>query len=55
MFDRFWQARNSRRAGARLGLAIVKAIVAAHGGQVAVESHIGQGTAFTFTLPVAHA
>ncbi len=34
-----------------MGLYIVQEIVAAHGGQVTVESGEGQGTTFTLTLP----
>jgi signal transduction histidine kinase len=36
-----------------MGLAIVKAIVAAHGGSITVNSQPGQGSTFTFTVPVA--
>jgi PAS domain S-box-containing protein len=54
IFDRFWQARSHGRSGAGLGLTIVKGIVEAHGGQVWVESEVGKGSAFHFTLP-AHA
>ena len=53
VFDRFWQARETRRAGAGLGLAIVKGIVEAHGGEIAVESTLGAGTRFWFDIPVA--
>jgi PAS domain S-box-containing protein len=53
VFDRFWQARKTRRAGAGLGLQIVKGIVEAHGGRVWVESELGVGTTFYFTLPTA--
>jgi two-component system, OmpR family, phosphate regulon sensor histidine kinase PhoR len=41
-----------KKSGMGLGLAIVKQFVEAHGGQVAVESEIGQGSTFRFTLPV---
>ena len=51
LFDRFWQARETRRAGAGLGLYIAKGIVEAHGGRLWVESKLGVGTTFSFTLP----
>jgi PAS domain S-box-containing protein len=53
IFDRFWQAKHTRRAGAGLGLSIAKGIVDAHGGRLWVESRLGQGSTFAFTLPVA--
>jgi PAS domain S-box-containing protein len=53
IFDRFWQAPSGRRNGAGLGLPIVKGIIEAHGGQVRVESVLGEGSTFFFTLPVA--
>ncbi len=53
VFDRFWQVKRSDRAGAGLGLAIVKGIVEAHGGRVAVESSVGEGSVFHFSLPLA--
>ena len=55
VFDRFWQARQAERGGVGLGLAIARGIVEAHGGTIAVESEIGRGTTFTFTIPVADA
>jgi PAS domain S-box-containing protein len=55
VFDRFWQARKTRRTGAGLGLQIVKGIVEAHGGRIWVESKVGVGTTFLFTLPTAQA
>jgi signal transduction histidine kinase len=51
LFDRFWRADDSDRNGAGLGLAIVKGIVEAHGGRVWLESEVGQGSTFYFTLP----
>lgn len=53
VFDRFWQATRTRKSGAGLGLSIVKGIVEAHGGKVWVDSCIGKGSMFHFTLPVA--
>jgi signal transduction histidine kinase len=53
VFDRFWQARSTRRAGAGLGLAIARGIVEAHGGEIGAASEPGRGTTFHFTLPLA--
>ena len=50
IFGRFWQADRSDRRGIGLGLAIAKGIVEAHGGRIDVESRVGEGTTFYFTL-----
>jgi len=55
VFDRYFQAERGNRhaGGSGLGLSIVKQLVEAHGGTISVESEIGQGTTFRFTLPRA--
>jgi two-component system, chemotaxis family, sensor kinase Cph1 len=53
IFGRFWQARPSDRRGIGLGLAIAKGIVEAHNGRIWVESRVGSGSTFYFTLPCA--
>src|SRR5690606_22648298 len=50
IFDRFWQAPESRGSGAGLGLAIVKGLVEAHGASVGVESEPGRGSVFRFVV-----
>jgi signal transduction histidine kinase len=58
LFDRFYRAQEARKghySGAGLGLAISKAIVDAHEGEVQVTSEPGQGSTFRVLLPVPDA
>jgi signal transduction histidine kinase len=48
-----WQGNRSDRRGIGLGLTIAKGIVEAHGGRIWVESQLGAGSSFYFTVPVA--
>ncbi|MDD5543456.1 MAG: DUF4118 domain-containing protein [Acidobacteriia bacterium] len=54
IFDKFYRGREQRYSvqGTGMGLAIVKAIVEAHGGTVGVTSQLGRGSVFHFTLPL---
>lgn len=55
IFDKFVQAPKDgkqKRKGVGLGLAFCRMAVEAHGGQIWVESVVGEGTTFTFTIPV---
>jgi signal transduction histidine kinase len=54
VFDRFWQAKETMQMGSGLGLSIAKGIVEAHGGTIWVESELGKGSSFYFTLPLAN-
>lgn len=55
IFDKFFQADNQAQAatkGTGLGLAIAKEIVEAHGGEISVESRVGDGTTFVVKIPI---
>ncbi|MDX2149262.1 MAG: ATP-binding protein [Bryobacteraceae bacterium] len=55
LFERFYRvdkARSRELGGTGLGLAIVKHLVRAQGGEVLVDSELGRGSTFSFTLPV---
>ena len=54
VFDKFFRTPGAKQqGGAGLGLAIVHEIIVSHGGQIGVQSTIGKGTTFTFSLPAA--
>lgn len=56
LFDRFYRtdkARSRDKGGTGLGLAVVKGILNAHGSEIGVESKVGEGSVFYFTLNVA--
>ncbi len=55
IFERFYKADRSRervKGGNGLGLSLVKKIVELHGGNVSVDSRVGEGSIFTVTLPI---
>ena len=51
VFERYWLVRDANPKGTGLGLYIAKGLVEAHGGTVRVESRLGVGSRFVFTLP----
>jgi signal transduction histidine kinase len=52
IFDRFWKKETPGAKGTGLGLFIARGIVEAHGGQIWVNSDLGHGATFYFTLPL---
>jgi two-component system phosphate regulon sensor histidine kinase PhoR len=64
VFERFYKTDRARSkvgfvgpggVGSGLGLAIARHVVEAHGGRMSAESEVGQGSTFTFTLPITAA
>ena len=54
IFERLYRGDKSRtHKGFGLGLSLVRAVLKAHGGEIRVESEVGRGSAFTFSLPEA--
>jgi signal transduction histidine kinase len=53
IFEKFGRAAGSAKPGTGLGLFLSRSFAEAHGGSLAVESHPGEGSVFTLTLPVS--
>jgi NtrC-family two-component system sensor histidine kinase KinB len=51
IFEKFFQVPGATTGGSGLGLTIAREIVLAHGGKIGVESEVGKGSTFWFTLP----
>ena len=56
LFERFYRldkGRSRERGGTGLGLSIVREIIEAHGGDIVVQSKLGEGSVFSFRFPIA--
>jgi signal transduction histidine kinase len=53
IFEKFGQLHSTVRVGTGLGLAFCKLAVEAHGGHIDVASTVGEGSTFSFTVPLA--
>jgi signal transduction histidine kinase len=53
LFERYWRSDDVQYKGTGLGLAIASGIVVAHGGQIWVQSRLGQGATFYFFVPTS--
>jgi signal transduction histidine kinase len=51
IFEEFARARSTAHEGTGLGLTLTQKFVALHGGRISLESALGEGSSFTFTLP----